>query len=194
MKINIEKIINSKIKVFIIAALTLLLTGCSEIITTKEFKVEELQKISFLSTMNCTFKNVMTYEIPHDILGFKLPNEKYFLLYNATINIGIDMKEIEYDEATSTLKVPKAKILGEPQYDVESFKEYIYQKFMGSKLDVNDVQKYLSESLMELKASVEANDSIMSKAQNLAKIQIETLIDNVYGTVGKNKNIIIVLE
>ena len=98
------------------------------------------------------------------------------------------MKELEFDENTKTIKIPKAHVLEKPNYIIESMKEYKYQKQLWTNLDINVSQQKLSESLDELRANVEGNSSIMNKAQGIALNQIEALIDNVYTVAGKEPN------
>ena len=196
MKItNIKKLMKNVMVLLLLMAMTFV-ASCKKMEYTKEFNLLDLQKISVLNTLNCTFKNVLTYVVPNElpILGISLPSEKYFLEYNATVNIGIDMKEIEFDKETNTIKIPKAKVIGQVNYDIDSMKYNGYKKLVGSKLDINAVQGELSKSLVDLKSKIEENPSIMDKAQSLALSQIEALIDNLYTVAGKKPEFNYVLK
>ena len=183
-------------KIIILTTLVfpLLITGCIKFPEKKEFSLLELQRISVLNTLSCSFKNVVIYEAPQSFFWMQLPSEKYFLEYTATIDIGIDMKEIEYDESTKTIKIPKTKVLTRPKYDLSTMKEYRYQKPFMTNLDINNNQDKLSESLSELTKKVEENSSIMDKAQGIALNQIESLINNVYTVAGRKPDFKYVLK
>lgn len=172
--------------------------ACKKNATTKEFSLLELQRMSKLSTLKCSFKNVLVHEDEHQInlvvTAIPLPKEKYFCEYIAYANIGIDMKKISYNEATQTITIPKAEIIGEINYDLSSFNEKFYHKLIGSKQNVETITSHLKYSLDELKKTIESNDSIMNKAQNIAETQIEELINNVYTVAGKKPNFKYILE
>lgn len=181
---DIKKAIKNYYVLLMIMLITFI-TSCNKIENVKEFNLLDLQKISVLNTLSCSFKNVLTYEVPNTVFGISLPSEKYFLEYNATVDIGINMKEIEFDKETKTIRIPKAKIMGEINYDIDSMKSYGYKKLVLSNLNINVIQEKLSESLVELKTKIEDNQSIMDKAQSLALSQIESLINNVYIVAGR---------
>ena len=181
---DIKKAIKNYYVLLMIMLITFI-TSCNKIENVKEFNLLDLQKISVLNTLSCSFKNVLTYEVPNTVFGISLPSEKYFLEYNATVDIGINMKEIEFDKETKTIRIPKAKIMGEINYDIDSMKSYGYKKLVLSNLNINVIQEKLSESLVELKTKIEDNQSIMDKAQSLALSQIESLINNVYTVAGR---------
>ena len=178
--------------------ISICLFACKRNTVTKEFSLLELQKMSKLSTLKCSFKNVLVHEDDHGFsLGpvtFDLPNEKYFCEYIAYANIGIDMKKISYDEASHTITIPKAEIIGEINYNVGSFNEKYYHKLIGSKQNISTITTHLKYSLDELRKTIENNDSIMNKAQNIAETQVEELISNVYTVAGKKPNFKYVLE
>ena len=177
---------------------SLCLISCKKNTATKEFSLTELQKMSKLSTLKCKFKNVLVHEDKHEIniviTKVNLPNEKYFCEYIAYANIGIDMKKITYDEISQTITIPKAEIIGNINYDLDSFNEKFYHKLIGSKQNVETITDHLKYSLDELRKSIEENDSIMNKAQNIAETQVEELINNVYTVAGKKPNFKYVLE
>jgi hypothetical protein len=194
IKIRKKGIVKKTLVLLFATAMTL--ASCKKMEQKKEFNLLDLQKVSVLNTLNCTFKNVLTYEVPNEIpiLGIPMPKEKYFLEYNATVDIGIDMKEIEFEKETNTIKIPKAKVTGKANYDIDSMKSYGYKKLVGSGLDINIVQVKLSESLDDLKSKIEENYSIMDKAQSLALSQIEALVDNVYTVAGRKPSFNYVLK
>ena len=177
---------------------SLCLISCKKDTVTKEFSLLELQKMSKLSTLKCSFKNVLVHEDKHEIniafVKVNLPNEKYFCEYIAYANIGIDMKKITYNEISQTITIPKAEIIGNINYDLDSFNEKFYHKLIGSKQNVGTITTHLKDSLDELRKSIEKNDSIMNKAQNIAETQVEELINNVYTVAGKKPNFKYVLE
>ena len=184
-----------KMIIYVLFISMMFLVSCNKIKEVKEFNINELQKMSKLSTLKCSFKNVMVYEVPGNILGFPLPNEKVFLEYNATVNLGIDMKDIKFDSATNTITIPKAEIIGEPNFDETSFKEHYYKRFdWASNLNINVVQNKFKESLIELKGEIEKNDSIMNKAQSIGLNEVEALIKNVYTVAGRTPKFKYVME
>ena len=78
-----------KTSLVLLLIVLLLTTSCINGKEKKEFNLLELQKISILNTLSCSFKNVVTYEVPQSFIFIPLPSEKYFLEYTATIKIGV---------------------------------------------------------------------------------------------------------
>lgn len=183
-----------KIPLFIVVLLSILFASCAKTDKKIEGRLAQLQKTSNLVSLKCTFKNVLTYEEPQSIFSFHLQNEKYFLEYDAIVRIGIDMKEIEYDNKSKTIYIPKAHVIGEPNYDENSFNQHYNKKIFGSSLNINTVQNELSKSLKALQEDIEENKSIMDKAQSLASNQVRALIDNLYATSINKPNISYVLK
>lgn len=192
---NAKLIIKNLLLTFFVG---LCLIACNSGTSTKEFNLAELQKMSKLSTLKCNFKNVLVHEDEHKLnLGIAtidLPTEKYFCEYIAYANIGIDMKKLRYDESTQTITIPKAEIIGEINYDIDSFNEKYYHKLIGSNQNIKTITTHLKYSLDELKKSIEANDSIMNKAQNIAETQVEELINNIYTVAGRKPSFKYILE
>ena len=162
--------------------LTLLLcmiaTSCNQF-SVRQFNVNTLKKISNLSTLECHFKNVSVYT-KDGIFG----PERQILEYTATINIGIDMKNVRYDNITKTLSIPRPKVVSK-NYDSDSIKSITDKYLIFSNLNVEEAQLEISKSLNELVEKVENNTSIMNRAQNLAATQIDAMIRNMFMPVPK---------
>ena len=144
--------------------------------TAREFNVNDIKKVSNLNTLKCHFKNVAVIDVSS--LG-GIRRERQMIEYLATIELGISLKEVEYDALTKTLTIPKPKVMSK-NYDEESITNKYQKYFIFSGLNIDMAYEEISKSLDELVETVEKNDSIMNRAQNLAAAQIDALIKNMF--------------
>ena len=171
-------IIKKSISIIVCLSLIILLFSCKGI-TARSFDINALRRVSNLSTLECHFKNVAVYTKRGSLDPLFGP-ERQILEYVATINVGIDMKEIEYNEASKTIIIPKPKVISK-NYDPNNIKETTAKYMIFSELKVEEAQEEISKSLDELVENVEQNTSIMGRAQNLAATQIDTMIRSMFG-------------
>lgn len=153
----------------------------------KEFSIGEIQRLSNLNCLECSFVNIAYMEgdkLFFDIIGTR---EQYVAQYKAKITLGIDLKEVEYDDTKKIIYVPKAKVLR------KSNLEFIDTKYnatwFGTRIGNDRISKVLEDSLDKLATDIEKNDSLMNKAQNIAANQLENLINNVYTIAGTTPHI-----
>ena len=152
------------------------------------FNLDRVKKVSNLHSLTCSFKNVAVEEI-QSWRGV----EKCFIEYTATVDIGISLKELEYDKNTKTITIPKAKVLSK-NYDPDSIKTYQSTFVIFSGINDQVTTKLLSNSLDNLVKEVEENETIMIKAQNIASNQIDNLIKNLYSVPQLNTGFNYVLK
>lgn len=170
-----NKFIKNIIVLFVIMTFTIMAFACEKI-ETREFNVNDIKKISNLNTLKCHFKNVAVIDVSS--LG-GIRRERQMIEYLATIELGISLKEVEYDGLTKTLIIPKPKVTSK-NYDEESITNKYQRYFIFSGLNTDMAYEEISKSLDELVETVEKNDSIMNRAQNLAAVQIDALINNMF--------------
>ena len=176
------KTIKNKFLVALFILLIISTVGCKNN-SKKEFNVEEIKKISSLETFECTFKTVADIENKVPLFG----SAKYFVQYNAIIRIGIDMKEIEYDENRRILYIPKAKVTSY-NYDVNSIDEKSKDHLWFS-IGRDKQQELIKSSLEDLVKNIENNNDLLKNAQPIAENQLSNIINRLYTIAGKEPDI-----
>ena len=184
-----EEVKNSKISIKISFSVIILIAACLiiflsfrqlRLVAKEEFSADSLKRISNLHSLKCSFKNVAVMEKETPILGM----EKYFIEYKATVDIGIDMSELDINEEEKKIVIPKAKVMYKT-YDANSIEEYRSTRIFTSSISNNEVKNLLAKSLDDLVKEIEQNDTMMHNAQNIAANQIDNLIKNLYSVSGK---------
>ena len=170
-----NKLVKNIILLFALITFALITFACEKD-EVRVFNVNEIKKVSNLNTLKCHFKNVAVIDVSS--LG-GMRRERQMIEYLANIELGISLKEVEYDALTKTLTIPKPKVMSK-NYDEESITNKYQKYFVFSSLNTDMAYEEISKSLDELAETVEKNDSIMNRAQNLAVVQIDTLIKNMF--------------
>ena len=186
------------ILIIFILAMTFCFTGCGE------RKIEELaENIKKLELAG----NLVTYEVYyHNVLEYEKENgsgiahlfekdKKLFAEYTGTIKIGVDLSkvQIEVDESTINVFIPKATVIGEPNVDKDDFKS---ENFIESKDGINknkitadDLVAAFDKAQEEIKKNASTNSEVLSIAQKRAKSIIEENIKQFSGVTDDLFNI-----
>lgn len=168
----------------------------NDYVTKKEFNVSELKELANLATIECGFNNIATVSKEGNFLWIDT-SRKAFIEYTGIAKLGIDFDELQYDKASNTILIPKAKVLSVYD-DIDSY-EYIASDesifiWLKNEIDSESIRSSIAESLDSMKSSLENNKVMLRKAQGLARIQIEDLIKTLYTIDGKVPKINYVLE
>lgn len=164
--------------------------------TKKEFNFSELKELANLATVECGFNNIATVSKEGSFLWIDT-SRKAFIEYTGVAKLGIDFDELQYDKDSNTILIPKAKVLS--VYDDTNSYEYIASDesifiWLKNEIDSESIRTAITESLDSMKNSLENNKVMLRKAQGLARIQIEDLIENLYTMDGKVPRINYILE
>lgn len=168
------------------------LVGCTDVADKKEFNVGEIQQIAELDSLECSFVNIAYFEGEKMFFNIIGTREQYAVKYKARIKLGIDLKELEYDENKRTLYIPKAKakISSNPEPIDEKYNSTWFGTRIGDDKIANEIEKSLDDLLKE----VQNNESLTTKAQSIAANQLENLINNSFTIAGMKPDIIYILK
>lgn len=178
------------ISIFLLIIISSILLSCkTQQITKKEFNFSELKEFAQLATLECYFNNVATIKKDSTIIpGFNLfmDNSKTAIIeYQGIAKLGIDMGNVKYDEVTKTMFIPMAEVISvvdDPSsYDRISNDEGFWKNTIRDE----DVKPEIVKSLDEIKETLSNNKVLLRKAQALARVQIESLVNSLY-TMGGN--------
>lgn len=143
-----------------------------------------LENIGQLTTQAGFFTNVQVLEDVQTLWGWNLPltHSKYIFSYDGTVNAGIDFDKIGISAnpvgKTITVTLPEAEIFS-IEIDPESLEIYDESKSVFTPLTIEDV----NDSLIAVKDEAMSQcigNGILEKAQNNAKILIESFISKTY--------------
>lgn len=179
----------------IIISITILLTGCENKRDLKNLS-ENINKIELkgdLVTYEAYYHNVIEYEKEKD--NWLEKDRKLFAEYRGTIRIGINLSDVKIDIEGNEIKVfiPKAKIIGEPNVEEESFKaeNFIESKdgIFKNKLTIEDSNKAFNEAQKNMKKIAEQDEKLFDISQTRAKAIIEETIKEFTGLSEKDYKI-----
>ena len=189
---------NRLLKNFIVFCLSLftitLCASCSsQTVVKREFSVNEIKELAQLATLECSFNNVATIKQDSTIVpGFNLfmdNSRKAIIEYQGIAKLGIDTGKIQYDDASKTMVIPVAEVLSvtdDPNsYDIIANDE----GFWKNKIKDDIIKKQIKDSLDEIRENLSTNKVMLRKAQGLARVQIEELINSLYTINGKTPDI-----
>lgn len=170
-------------KKIILLIMVILLTGCGKgNVEELGQNLQQMELYGNLVTYQAYYHNVIEYEkkAGTGLTHLFEKDRELFIEYKGTINLGIDLSEVEIAVNGSEINVtiPKAKILGEPNINDEHFKE---ENFIESKDDginknpitVDDSAEALKLAQENMKQSAAKDENLLSTAQERAKIVLE---------------------
>lgn len=172
-------------KIVVIVIAFLCITGCNK--NNEKLIAENLEKIDLtgdLVTYEAYYHNVVEYEQEKGtgITHILEKDRKLFIEYTGTIKLGIDMSKVEVKVKGKEIDVyiPKAKIIGEPNIDKDTFKK---ENFIQSKEGINknkitadDSEAAFRKAQENIKKEAMENDKILALAQKRAKVILENNI------------------
>ena len=149
-------------------------------------------KICELSTLKCYYHNVA--ELKKDPDGiykygwFKYGYKKLWMEYTGTIEVGIDVDQVEVNEPDENnivyVYVPDARITT-VSADADSMSEPISEAGKFTKITSEDQSQAFKQAQSDMQEKAEADDSILNRAKSNAKKLIEQYIINVGEQIGE---------
>lgn len=181
-------------KIVVIVMAFLCITGCNK--NNEDLIAENVQKIALtgdLVTYEAYYHNVVEYEQERGtgITHILEKDRKLFIEYTGTIKLGIDMSKVEIKVSGKEINVyiPKAKIIGEPNIDKDTFKKenFIQSKdgINKNKITADDAEGAFKEAQENIKNEAMGNDKILALAQKRAKVILE---DNIKEVINLNSS------
>lgn len=159
-----------------------MLTGCGK--EKPQVLSDNIKRMEFtgnLVTHKAYFHNVIEYEKKKGsgIQHLLEIDRKMFAEYTGTIKLGIDLSkvEVEVNGNEINVRIPKAKIIGDPNVDENDFKA---ENFIESKDGINknkingdDSIAAFEEAQKKMKEEAENDTELLAVAQKRAKVIIE---------------------
>ena len=149
---------------------------------------ENIKKIELTGNLvvhEAYYHNVIEYEKEKG--NFLEKDRKLFAEYNGTIKLGINLSQVKIEVKGNEINVtlPKAKVIGEPNVDKESFKaeNFIESKdgIFKNKITVDDSNKAFVEAQQNMKESAEKDEDLLAIVQKRAKAVLEESINEFSG-------------
>lgn len=168
------------------------LTGCgkNEDYESLSENVKRLELTGNLVTYEAYYHNVLEFEkeAGKGITHVFEKDRKLFAEYTGTIKLGIDLNKVkvEINGKEINVKIPAAKIIGQPNVDKDDFKK---EKFIESEegfinknpINGDDISKAFDDAQAAMKKYAEDDEELLAIAQKRAKIIIEENINQFSG-------------
>lgn len=166
--------------------LSLILTfgGCFFESSSKKVEpdISQVKAICELSTMDCYYHNVAKY-YEEDASGFWIfkKDKEFWIEYSGVVTIGIDasLVGIEINDSKVTVTLPPAKVLGSRVDETSLNKESFIVAEGSSKPKAEDATKVYAEAQNKMVEAANGNKTLLSNAQENAKILIENYINRI---------------
>ena len=159
-------------------------TVAPEKVELRQETLEELfQEASKLVSMEYFYTNASEISDYRELFSkIKFAEEVYVFSYDGTIQAGIDLSKIQYDEIDNDNKkihitLPEPEILSH-ELDMESFKFYGVKKSLLGSISLEEYTKSLSKLKQEQEKKLEQNSDFYNKVSQNAKLVLETLFAN----------------
>ena len=183
--------ISAKLKIYLIGACAIIILLLFVVVglssaskATSRIVQLGLENIGQLTTQAGFFTNVQVLEDVQTLWGWNVPltHSKYVFSYDGTVNAGIDFDKIDISAdpvgKVITVTIPEAEIFS-IEIDPTSLEIYDEAKSVFTPLTLEDV----NDSLIAVKEEATEQcigNGILEKAQNNAKILIESFISKTY--------------
>ena len=108
-----------------------------------------------------------------------LKNIKMLIEYTGTIKLGIDLTKVKIEVKNNEINVfiPKAKVIGEPNVDKDTFveKNFIESKdgINKNKITADDSSEVFDDAQKKIKKEASNDEELLTLAQTRAKVIIE---------------------
>lgn len=187
------------LSISLLLSIALTFSSCkTETQVKKEFNINELKELAQLATLECSFNNVATIKQDSTIgpvLNMFMDNSKKAIIeYQGIAKLGIDMGNIKYDENERTMLIPMAEVISvdddENSYEIITNDE----GFWKNRIEDETIKEQVAGSLKEIETRLANNKVLLRKAQGLARVQIEELINSLYTINGKTPEIKYIIE
>ena len=175
--------------VFIIASMT----SCSNSKNNEQPDVKQIENIFQLATVECYFNNLATIDLPKGkgLTHLFEVDRKWWLEYEGTVKIGIDAEKvsIKTKENKITITMPHATILYE-EYAKEG-KPITNKDSWVNKNKITDKQQQnaIKDAQDKMVKNMEANKTLMERAEERAKLLIENYIKTIVTADGSKYEI-----
>lgn len=168
--------------IFVLISITLCLTGCNK--GNVQALSENMKKIELtgnLVTYKAYYHNVIEYTKKKGtgISHVLEKDRKMFIEYTGTIKLGIDLTKVKIEVKNNEINVfiPKAKVIGEPNVDKDTFveKNFIESKdgINKNKITADDSSEVFDDAQKKIKKEASNDEELLTLAQTRAKVIIE---------------------
>ena len=144
--------------------------------------------IAELATLECYSHNVVKL---YDPPGMPWEGErKLWMEYSGTVRIGIDAAKVEIlgpdENNVVVVRVPEAKIIGEPGVDDSSFVDVATtESFFIPDLSAEEKQEAFAKAQADMVDSIANDDTLLAAARSRAKQLLEEYIVNAGEEIGE---------
>lgn len=178
-----------------VLVLTMVACGKSPATIPAEPEIVQMRAICELSTMKCYYHNVAKYfdeDASKGFLGIGKKDKHFWVEYSAEVELGIDasLVTMEISDTQVTITIPPAKVLDKPKVYSESLSKesYIIAKDSAD-VTAQDETTVLADAQEDIKALAEADKTLLTNAQDRAKMLLEDYVTNIGKVTGVDYSI-----
>lgn len=145
-------------------------------------EIKKISMISELTLLEYKFNNVAVVDQlkGEGVKHLFEKDRKMFVEYEGVIKVGINMSELE--QRGDTIIIPKSKVLS--VYDIDgTYKTVATKDSILNKNRIEDAKiiEFVKSANKEMEDYVKNDEKTMILVQDLAELQIKSLVDSIYG-------------
>lgn len=170
--------------IFVCICFSMVACGSNGVEITNEMVVAKIEAAGELTTAKLTYNGLLYYEEGKIPL---LTKKAFFVVYQAKVDVGIDMSQIDVDVTNSTVRITAPEPGIQLVYvDPASIKFYDDKAALFNKDDKNDAV----DAIAAAEADVRENADI-AQLVDLAKSQTVLLLENLFeGSIGERELVV----
>ena len=176
----------------VLALTALIHSGAADKKTQEISDISTGDKICELATLKCYYHDVAEYEKQAEGLfkyrPFKYGYKKVWIEYDGTVDVGIDVNEVQISEpdrkGVVRIYVPDAKILN-VSADKDTMSEPLIDKGIFTTITAEDKNKAFADAQATMQKNAETDAVMLTQAKNNAKELLEQYVINVGEQTGK---------
>lgn len=155
--------------------------------------------IAELTTMECYYHN--TADLSHEgSWFFNHGYKKSWIEYSGIVRLGIDVGKVSVsskgkrgDSSIYVIKVPQARVIGEPDVDEKSFSTPLEETGFLTDITANDKTRMYNEAQQSMLKVAESDENLLSQARVRAKNILEQFVRSMCEEIGET-NVVIEFE
>ena len=182
-----------KLLCVVFAVVTIIsLCACSNSKSKEQLDEMYVKNIFQLATVECYFNNLAMTDVPkgNGVTHLFEKDREFWLEYDGVVEIGIEMEKVSVKVQSNkvVVKMPHATVLTK-DFDYDSLKnsKILTDKdswINKNKITSEDQKEAIKKAQEEMVKTMESNSSMMSRAEERAKLLIENYINGIGNRTG----------
>lgn len=171
--------------VITIMLITFLLAGCGN---QQKADFSKFSKIAELSTYDCYYHNVASFEEKGNQFVIKYGNKKVWIEYTGVVTIGVDVakvKIVEKDNNIVEITIPPIKILSS-KVEKDGIERILLENGNFTAITTEDKVAAIADAQKNMEEAAAKDHALLAQGQERVKYLLENFVTTVGKQIGKN--------